>query len=59
MWTPCSISTKGVANDLFGSQAAIASPGEEKQTKTQQDVDDFLEYISNFTKTLLNLLQIL
>ena len=54
MWIPCSISTKGIANDLFGSEAAIASPREEKKRKTPQDVDDFLEYIKNFTKILLN-----
>ena len=59
MWTPGSISTKGIWNDLFGSQAAIASPREEKKTKTQEDLDDFLEYINNFTKILLNFLRIL
>ena len=36
-------SNKGIGNNLFGSQAAMADPREEeKKTKTQQDVDDFL-----------------
>ena len=39
---PPSIWNKGIGNDLFGSQAAMASPKEGKKTKTQQDVDDFL-----------------
>ena len=34
------ISTKGIGNDLFGSQAA--SVIREKKTKTQQEIDDFL-----------------
>ena len=59
MWTPCSIWTKVIWNDLFGSQAAIAIPREEKKTITQEDVDEFLEYINKFTKILLNFLNIL
>ena len=59
MWTPCSIWTKVIWNYLFGSQAAIASPRKEKKTKTQEDVDDFLEYINSFTKIVLNFLHIL
>ena len=40
---PPSIWSKGIGNDLFSSQAAMASPREEKKkTKTQHDVDDFL-----------------
>ena len=39
---PPSIWNKGIGNDLFGSQAAMADPKEGKKTKTQQDVDDFL-----------------
>ena len=40
---PTSIWSKGIGNDLFSSQAAMASPREEKKkTKTQHDVDDFL-----------------
>ena len=36
-------SNKGIGNNLFGSQAAMPDPREEeKKTKTQQDVDDFL-----------------
>ena len=36
-------SNKEIGNNLFGSQAAMADPREEqKKTKTQQDVDDFL-----------------
>ena len=36
-------SNKGIGNNLFGSQAAMTDPREEeKKTKTQQDVDDFL-----------------
>ena len=36
-------SNKGTGNNLFGSQVAMADPREEeKKTKTQQDVDDFL-----------------
>ena len=36
-------SNKGIGNNLFGSQGAMADPREEeKKTKTQQDVDDFL-----------------
>ena len=36
-------SNKGIGNNLFGSQAAMADPREEeKKTKTKQDVDDFL-----------------
>ena len=34
------ISTRGIGNDLFDSQAATAIRG--NKTKTQQDVDDFL-----------------
>ena len=46
-------------NYLFGSQAPIASPRKEKKTKTQEDVDDFLEYINSFTKIVLNFLHVL
>ena len=35
-------SNKGKENNLFGSQAAMADTREERKTKTQQDVDDFL-----------------
>ena len=38
--TPNFTSSKGIDNDLFGSQAATAV--RENKTKTQQDVDDFL-----------------
>ena len=31
---------KGIGNNLFGSQAAMAKP--EEKTKTQEDLDDFL-----------------
>ena len=37
---PSSISTKGIGNNLFGSQAATTI--RENKTKTQQEVDDFL-----------------
>ena len=37
---PPNISTRGIGNYLFGSQAASAI--REKKTKTQQEVDDFL-----------------
>ena len=37
---PPNISTRGIGNDLFGSQAASAV--RENKTKTQQEVDDFL-----------------
>ena len=37
---PPNISTRGIGNDLFGSQAA--SVFRENKTKTQQEVDDFL-----------------
>ena len=37
---PPNISTRGIGNDLFGSQ--VASTFRENKTKTQQEVDDFL-----------------
>ena len=37
---PPNISTRGLRNDLFGSQAASAI--RESKTKTQQEVDEFL-----------------
>ena len=37
---PPNISTRGIGNDLFGSQAAAAI--RENKTKTQQEVEDFL-----------------
>ena len=43
-------SNKGIGNNLFGSQAAMADPREEeKKTKTEQDVDDFLYELSERT----------
>ena len=43
-----SILTKGIGNDLFGSEAAIADHRErKKKTKTQQEVDDFLYELPN------------
>ena len=37
---PPNISTSGIGNDMFGSQAA--SPIRENKTRTQQEIDDFL-----------------
>ena len=37
---PPNISTPGIGNDLFGSQAVSAV--RENKTKTQQEIDDFL-----------------
>ena len=39
---PPNISTRGVRNDLFGSQAATAVRENKTKTETQQEIDDFL-----------------
>ena len=42
-----SISTKGIGNDLFGFEAAIADHREKKKTKIRQEVDHFLYELPN------------
>ena len=39
---PTNISTRGIGNDLFGSQAASAIRENEPKNQTQQEVDNFL-----------------
>ena len=39
---PPNISTRGIGNDLFGSQAATAFRENKTKTETQQEVNDFL-----------------
>ena len=48
---PPKISTRGIGNDLFGSQAASAI--KENKTKTQQEVDDFLYQLPETMPDLL------
>ena len=47
---PPNISTRGIGNGLFGSQAATTI--RENKTKTQQDVDDFLYGLPDTIPTL-------
>ena len=49
--TPNFTSSKGIGNDLFGSQAATAV--RENKTKTQEEVDDFLYELSDLMPELV------
>ena len=48
---------KGIGNNLFGSQAAMASPRENnnKTIKMQQEIDDFLYELPNTRPPVLEL----